>query len=77
MENVFQQNFFINVNAGIQFNDKKINRRLKIILALLNTMTNFSKNTYISVEHSINHLQSEINDKKAYINLLNASVALI
>ena len=46
-------------------------------MALLNTMTNFSKNTYISVEHSINHLQSEINDKKAYINLLNASVALI
>ena len=77
MENVFQQNFFINVNAGIQFNDKKINRRLKIILALLNTMTNFSTNTYISAEQSINHLQSKINDKKAYISLLNASLALI
>ena len=40
-------------------------------------MTNFSKSTYISVEHSINLLQSEINDKKAYINLLNTSVALM
>ena len=31
-------------------------------------MVNFSKNTYISAEHSINHLQSKINDKKAYIS---------
>ena len=36
-------------------------------MALLNTMLHFSKNTYISTEHSINHLQSKINDKKAYI----------
>ena len=48
----------------MQFNDKKINRSLSIILTLLNMMTNFSKNTYISAEHSINHLQSKINDKK-------------
>ena len=52
MESVFQSNFFINVNAGIQFNDKKIKRSLNNILALLNTMTNFSKNTYISAEMS-------------------------
>ena len=40
---------FINVNAGIQFNNKQ--------KALLNTMGNLSKNTNISAEHSINHLQ--------------------
>ena len=30
-------------------------------------MVNFSKNTYIFAEYSINQLQSKINDKKAYI----------
>ena len=34
---------------------------------LLKTMVNLSKSTYILAEHSINHLQSKINDKKAYI----------
>ena len=32
-------------------------------------MEYFSKNTYILAEHSINHLQSKINDKKAYISI--------
>ena len=30
-------------------------------------MVNFTENTYILAEHSINHLQSKINDQKAYI----------
>ena len=33
-------------------------------------MANFSKNTYILAERSINHLQSKINDKKVYIKKL-------
>ena len=34
------------------------------MLTLLNTMVNFSKNIYILAEHSLNNLQSKINDKK-------------
>ena len=45
----------------------KINRSMS---ALVNAMVTFSKNTYISAEHSIHHLQSKLNDKKAYIEKL-------
>ena len=40
-------------------------------------MVNFSKNTYISAEHSTNHLQSKKNDKKAYIKNFNMCVVIV
>ena len=42
----------------------RINRSLNII-GFTKQMVNFSKNTYIPDEPSINHLQSKINDKKS------------
>ena len=39
-------------------------------------MVNFIKNTYISAKHSINHLQSKINDKKAYIKIFKMFVVI-
>ena len=41
---------------------KEITRALTL-LALLNTMVNFSENTYISAENSTNHLQSKGKEK--------------
>ena len=40
-------------------------------------MVNFSKNTYIWVEHSINHLQSKINDEKLQIKNLKMFVVIV
>ena len=40
-------------------------------------MLNFSKNTYILTEHSINHLQSKINDKIAYIKDFKMFVVVV
>ena len=63
---IYKISSHMNVNADIQFNNNQIDRSLNFI-DFTNAMVNSSKNTYISAEHSINHLQSNTNDKKAYI----------
>ena len=66
----------MNVNADIRFNNNQIDRSLNF-LGFTNTMVNFSKNTYISAEHFINHLQSNTNDKKAYIKNFKMFIVIV